>query len=774
MTQHKLESRYILPLRDVVIFPRMVLPLYIGRQSSIQSLLNALNAKEEIALVCQKDASIITPQECDLYRTGVIAKILQIFRLPDGTIKILIEGSDRVSLSDVQLEKDHYIANIQLLESTTIDVDMTSYLLRSLVKAVDEYSKLSEVSSDFLSTLKAIDDPGVYADLVASHLPITVENKQALLVELNVMKRVEKVLYYIGRETEWMQVDRRIQERVRDQISSDQKNYFKREKLKAIQNELTEESDGLSEIDQLENKITELTASDDVIERLLVELSKLRMMPPMSSDSAVVRNYLDVAVDLPWDKTKKLNANISKAHKRLEKDHYGLKSVKERILEAIAMQMQNKGSVKGPILCIVGPPGVGKTSLGRAVADALGRPFARISLGGVRDESEIRGHRRTYIGAMPGRLIKAMRKAKYSNPLILLDEIDKVGMDFRGDPASALLEVLDPEQNKSFNDHYLELDYDLSNVFFMTTANTLDISPPLLDRMEIIRIPGYTDEEKISIAVHHILPKLLDECGMKKKDLKISDDTVRHIIRDYTREAGVRELERVIYKLCRQWVKRKHSGEDAIVNLSYDVAKTWLGTPKFSDDKRHVKPEVGLVNGLAWTSVGGELLQIETIMYPGKGELVLTGSLGDVMQESIRAAWSFVKLDALKADLTIEHFQSHDIHVHVPDGATPKDGPSAGIAIATAMSSVVKNLPVKDSIAMTGEITLRGTVLKIGGLKEKLIAAHRHKVETVFIPSDNLPDLQDVPNKVCEDLKIIAVSHVSEVFESALLSTSDQ
>lgn len=766
-------SRYILPLRDVVVFPKMVLPLYIGRQSSIQSLLNAMSVKEEIVLVCQKDPSVLSPLEQDLYRTGVVANIIQIFRLPDGTIKILIEGAERVQLSKIHLDKDHYTAEISNFVTVPLDEEMSGYLLRTLIKTVEGYAKLTDLNTDFLSTLKAIDDPGVYADLVASQLPLTVANKQELLSELNVVKRVEKILYYIGRESEWMKVDQRIQEKVREQISTDQKNYFKREKLKAIQSELIEDGDGINEIDVLENKIMDLNASDEVVDRLLSELAKLRLMPAMSSDAAVVRNFLDVAVDLPWGHPKRLNTNMSKAQKRLEKDHHGLLLVKERILEAIAMQIQNKGAVRGPVLCIVGPPGVGKTSLGKAVADALGRPFARISLGGVRDEAEIRGHRRTYIGAMPGRIIKAMRKVKYSNPLILLDEIDKVGMDFRGDPASALLEVLDPEQNKAFNDHYLELDYDLSNVFFMTTANTLDISPPLLDRMEVIRIPGYTDDEKIEISTKHIMPKILAECGLSRSYLKLSPAIIYQIIREYTREAGVRELERMLFKLCRQFVKRKQSDEIISPVLKLSVVRSWLGKQIFSDDPKQNVPTIGLVNGLAWTSVGGELLHIESIVYPGKGELVLTGSLGEVMQESIRAAWSYVKADALQNNLTIEYFQSHDIHIHVPDGATPKDGPSAGIAIATAMSSVVKNLPVSSDIAMTGEITLRGNVLKIGGLKEKLIAAHRYKIAKVFIPIENIPDLQDVPEKVCSELEIIGVTHVQEVFAHVLLDIND-
>lgn len=743
------------------MFPGAVMPLFVGRQISVQSLKQAILAKEPVVLACQRDAASQVTHFNDVHSVGTLAKVLHAFYLPDGSVKILIEGLHRVALKKLEVREGYYLMTVE--ECVPDDEVQRSSLLKSLKEAVAQYTHWFEFSVDVLSSLKTVDDPGDYADLLAAYMSISVEDKQDLLEIVSVYHRVERLLFFIQREIEWIQVDRRLQDRVREQINADQKNYFKREKLKAIQHELSDLGDEGSEIDQLELKIAGLSIPEWVADRLLAECTKLRTMPPMSSDSAMVRNYLELAVELPWGRRKRLNVNMQKANKRLERDHHGLTGVKERILEAIALQVQNQGRVRGPILCLVGPPGVGKTSLGAAIADALGRSFARIALGGVKDESEIRGHRRTYIGAMPGRILKAMRRVKYANPLILLDEIDKLGSDFRGDPAAALLEVLDPEQNKAFSDHYLELDYDLSDVFFVATANTLDIPPALLDRMEIIRLPGYTDQEKVQIASQHIMPKLFKECGMSRAALKIDANVLSVVIREYTREAGVRELERMIYKLCRQYVKRSQEGETVPRKLTEAITRQWLGVRRFDDTLLHYQPEVGVVKGLAWTAAGGEVLQIEALMFPGKGELILTGSLGEVMKESIRAAWSYVKSLALKKECTIEYFQQHDIHIHVPEGATPKDGPSAGVAIAVAMCSVVHKKAVLGTVAMTGEITLQGHVLKVGGIKEKLIAAHRYQIRTVFIPRENMEDLQEIPETIRDDMNIIGVLNAQEV-----------
>ena len=761
-----LEYKYILPLRDVVMYPHVVLPLYILKQEPHQPLMRTILDKQNIVVVSQKDATVVYPQAKDLYTSGVMARILQVFTLPDGGLKILLEGISRVSIHDIHIDNHQIAAYIKPLVTKSLNKTVTTNLMRTLANVVNEYHKITDMQVDMLLMLKAVHDPGVYIDLLASILPLPVADKQVILSTLSVIKRAEALFIFLAREMEWLKLNNKIHERVRLQIGNEQKNYFKREKLKAIQQELMDDSEeGRGDNEKLEDAILHLHAPDHIIEKLMAEYGKLELMAPMSQEAAVLRNYLELAVDLPWNHVHKLNVHMDKAYKSLEHNHLGLEEVKERILETVALQIHAKGNTKGPILCLVGPPGVGKTSLGRAVAEALGRPFARISLGGVRDEAEIRGHRRTYIGAMPGRIIKIMRKVKCSNPLILLDEIDKMGMDFRGDPASALLEVLDPEQNKNFNDHYLELDYDLSNVFFMTTANTLKIPAALLDRLEIIRIPGYTDDEKINIASKHIMPKLLKECGMTKGALKIPDDIMRCIVRGYTREAGVRELERKMYKICRQTVKRKLSGEKYVRTVTKNYVIDTLGVAKFYDDLLHKDPSIGLVNGLAWTSVGGEILKIETLIYPGKSQLILTGSLGNVMKESIRAAWSLVKSRALAQNTDISFFQNHDIHVHVPEGATPKDGPSAGMAVAVAMYSVVTGSPIYPDIAMTGEVTLRGNILRIGGLKEKLIAAHRYHMRKVIIPMDNFSDLSEIPSKIRDALTIVGVYHVDEVME---------
>ena len=766
--------KYILPVRDVVMFPRLVLPLYINKQDAAHPLLEAIQNKNDIVLVSHKDTHVSHPEVGDLCDTGVLSRVIQVFKLPDGSMKVLIEGIERVALRDIHMDNNQCTAVIKSLSPKPLSKKVTEHMLRSLVKITEEYNKISDISNDFMQTLRAVDDPGMYIDFMASYLPLSIPDKQMILATVSLVKRSDLLIFYMLREMEYLKVDLKIQQRVRDQIGSEQKNYFKREKLKALQQELLEDSEEYSENEKLEEAIIHLNAPEHIIDKLLSEYNKLEFMPPMSQEAAVVRNYLDLAVSLPWNNTKKLQASMVKAQKRLERDHLGLAAVKERVLESLAIQIQVKDKIRGPILCFVGPPGVGKTSLGRAVAEALGRPFARISLGGVRDEAEIRGHRRTYIGAMPGRIIKALRKLNYANPLILLDEIDKMGMDFRGDPASALLEVLDYEQNKAFNDHYLELDYDLSDVFFITTANTLDIPAPLMDRLEIIRIPGYTDDEKVAIGQKHILPKLMKECGLSRHEVKIAAVLMKHIIRDYTREAGVRELERMLFKICRQAVKRKQSGAPLNSSLALAHIRDILGVEKFHDDVLSHTAAVGVVNGLAWTNVGGEILKIETLVYPGKAQLLLTGSLGKVMKESIRAAWSLVKAKSIDEDHVkdIAYFQQHDMHVHVPEGATPKDGPSAGIAVATAMYSVVTGRSIYGDVAMTGEITLRGNVLKIGGLKEKLIAAHRYRMRKVIIPRENLGDLSDIPENIRANLDIVGVSHMNEVLEHAFVKNN--
>lgn len=765
MTDLDIVSKYVLPLRDVVLFPQMVLPLYIGRQHSIQSLLNAVQAKEELVLVCQRDPDISHPKTKDLFSIGVLARVLQVYRLPDGTLKILVEGSERVHLASVSMTDDHYTAQVNTLYSQHVPEDEQAGWMKNIKQVMRDYEKRESINSDLLSTLKAIDDPGVFVDFLAGHFPFSTQDRQRVLEELDVVRRIELVSYLIYREISWLDLNNNLKKRVEVQARKEQTEYYRRLKMQELVKELN--ADAPNDFDLIEEKINKLHASEEVKERLLNELLKLKSMPALSAEAAVVRNYLDVAVDLPWNHHKKLHTSMERAQKRLDRTHFGLHVVKDRVLEMIAMQIQNQGKVRGPILCLVGAPGVGKTSLGCAIAEALGRKFVRISLGGVRDEAEIRGHRRTYVGAMLGKIIKAIRQAKVSNPLILLDEIDKMGMDFRGDPASALLEVLDPEQNRNFVDHYLELEYDLSEVFFLTTANTLDIPPALKDRLEIIRLPGYMDSEKVRIASDHILPKILKETGLQRRHLKLSASLLHDVIRFYTREAGVRELERQLFKLARQAVRHLQEHKDFPATLSSEMLQKWLGPAKFYDEVLVNHPTVGLVNGLAWTSVGGELLHIEALIFPGKGELVLTGSLGDVMKESIRAAWSFVKAEALLQGMPLSFFQEHDVHVHVPEGATPKDGPSAGIAIATAMRSVVRSFPVKNSVAMTGEITLRGDVLRIGGLKEKLLAAHRYRISKVMIPKENMSDLVDVPEDVLSEMTVIGVNHVHQVFEHA-------
>ncbi len=776
----KSETVLLLPLRDAVLFPNMVVPLFIGRSKSIKAMEIAVEKESLVFLVTQKDMAVEEPQQKDLYESGTLAKIIQILKLPDGTLKVLIEGIQRARL--VQLNDDgfSYSGVIERIEDQDKEVvekgfvlgkdganERVEDLVRSLDSKFSEYAKLNDkLPTDILSSVKGLTHPGRLADLISIHLPLSIQHKQTILETIDIYERVNLVLSYLIKEMSWIKVEKNIQKKVRDQIAEDQKKYFNREKLKAIQQELGELEGEGSDINILLDKVRALKLPHDTLEKVESEINKLALMPPMSAESTVIRNWLDWVIDLPWSKRSRTRITLKDANETLDENHYGLEKVKERIVEYLAVLKKVK-KVRGSIICLVGPPGVGKTSLGQSIAKALGRDFVRISLGGVRDESEIRGHRKTYIGAMPGRIIKAMKRAKVTNPLIMLDEIDKMGMDYRGDPASALLEVLDPEQNNSFVDHYLELDYNLSDVMFLTTANTLDIPPPLLDRMEVIRIAGYTESEKMHIAKSYLVPKCAKACGLKPSEVLISDQVMLEIIQRYTREAGVRELERLLMKIGRKIVKKQFESKKIDPNVTSPILNEYLGPHQFDHGIAKEKNQVGLVRGLAWSEVGGDLLMIEAVMMPGKGELIFTGSLGEVMQESIKTAKSVARLhtDPKKAEL----YQKNDIHVHVPEGATPKDGPSAGTAICTAIISTVLDKPVRADVAMTGEITLRGEVLPIGGLKEKLLAAHRGGIKTVLIPHKNEKDLVEVPKTVKEDLEIIPVSHIEQVLKIALV-----
>ena len=760
----------VLPLRDIVVFPHMIVPLFVGREKSVRALENVmLEEQKQIVLVTQKNANHDDPTSEDLYSVGTLGTVLQLLKLPDGTVKVLVEGGQRVRLLKIQEDEQHFHTTVDIIPTDPIDEAEVEALVRTIMGQFEQYIKLNrKIPPDVLVTINQIDDPAKLADTIASYLGLKIPEKQILLETADVKQRLEKILNHIEGEIGVLQVERRIRTRVKRQMEKTQRDYYLNEQLKAIQKELGEGEEGKDEITELEHKIKKLKLTKEAREKSLSELRKLRSMNQMSAEATVIRNYLDWILSIPWQRRSRVKRDITTAKKILDHDHYGLDKVKERILEYLAVQSR-VGKVKGQILCLVGPPGVGKTSLGKSIASATGRNFVRMSLGGVRDEAEIRGHRRTYIGAMPGKVIQGMKKAKSSNPLFLLDEIDKMGTDWRGDPASALLEVLDPEQNSTFNDHYLEVDYDLSDVMFVTTANTLRMPQPLLDRMEVIRLPGYTEDEKVEIAVHYLIPKTIQMHGLKKGELSISEDALRLLIRLYTREAGVRNLEREIANLSRKSIKEilLKPKIKTIKITSRNLAK-YAGIPRYHYGLAEIADVIGVTTGLAWTEVGGDLLSIEAVILPGKGKTMITGKLGDVMQESIQAAVSYIRSQAPRFGIKPSLFEKRDIHIHVPEGATPKDGPSAGVTMCTSIVSALTGIPVHKDVAMTGEITLRGRVLQIGGLKEKLLAAHRGGVKTVLIPFDNEKDLADIPDNVKKGIKIIPVSSVDQVLSIAL------
>ncbi|MGH2340009.1 endopeptidase La [Segnochrobactraceae bacterium EtOH-i3] len=761
----------VLPLRDIVVFPHMIVPLFVGREKSIRALEEVMRADKQILLATQKNASDDDPQPDAIYEIGTLATVLQLLKLPDGTVKVLVEGSGRAEISRYTEREEYYEAEASKLDDDAGDPVEIEALARSAVSEFENYVKLNKkVSPEVLGATSHIEDYAKLADTIASHLAVKISDKQGLLATLSVTERLEKVLGLMEGEISVLQVEKRIRSRVKRQMEKTQREYYLNEQMKAIQKELGDGEEGRDEVAELEGRIHKTKLSKEAREKALGELKKLKQMSPMSAEATVVRNYLDWLLGIPWSKKTRVKHDLSFAEHVLDEDHYGLDKVKERIVEYLAVQSR-ANKLKGPILCLVGPPGVGKTSLGKSIAKATGREFVRMSLGGVRDEAEIRGHRRTYIGSMPGKVIQSMKKAKKSNPLFLLDEIDKMGMDFRGDPSAALLEVLDPEQNQTFMDHYLEVEYDLSDVMFVCTANTLNIPAPLMDRMEIIRIAGYTEDEKLEIAIKHLIPKAVLDHGLQPKEFSIEDDALRLVIQRYTREAGVRNLERELNNLARKAVKEIviSKGEVKSVLVTPDKVEAYLGVPRFRHSEADLDDQVGVVTGLAWTEVGGELLTIEAVMMPGKGKMTVTGNLRDVMKESISAAASYVRSRAVDFGVEPPLFDRRDIHVHVPEGATPKDGPSAGIAMATTVVSVMTGIPIRHDVAMTGEITLRGRVLPIGGLKEKLLAALRGGIKTVLIPEDNAKDLVDIPDNVKNGLDIIPVARMEEVLKRALV-----
>jgi ATP-dependent Lon protease len=759
----------VLPLRDIVVFPHMVVPLFVGREKSVRALETVMEADREILLVAQMDAGNDDPTKDEIYNIGVVAKVLQLLKLPDGTVKVLVEGGQRASIVEYTGEDDYFEATAELMDEDEGDPAEVEALARSVNAQFESYVKLNKrVSPEVIVSIGQIDDASKLADTVASHLNLKIAEKQELLEIAAVSKRLEAVYGFMEGEMSVLQVEKKIRGRVKRQMEKTQREYYLNEQMKAIQKELGEGEDGKDELSELEERIEKTKLSKEARAKADAELKKLRQMSPMSAESTVVRNYLDWLLSIPWNQKGKVKHDLDKAQDVLDRDHYGLDKVKERIVEYLAVQKRT-GKLKGPILCLVGPPGVGKTSLGKSVAEATGREFVRVSLGGVRDESEIRGHRRTYIGSMPGKVIQSMKKGKKSNPLFLLDEIDKMGQDFRGDPSSALLEVLDPAQNDTFSDHYLEVDYDLSDIMFVTTANSLNMPQPLLDRMEIIRIPGYTEDEKVEISRRHILPRLRKEHGLKEEEWTLSDGALLKLIQLYTREAGVRSLERELANLARKAVTQLEKGEvEGTVAVTEDNLPDFAGVAKFRYGEVEGDDAVGVVTGLAWTSVGGDILKIEGVTMPGKGRMTPTGNLKEVMKESVSAAASYVRSRAVQFGIKPPVFESTDIHIHVPEGATPKDGPSAGVAMATAIVSALTGIPVRKDIAMTGEISLRGRVLAIGGLKEKLLAALRAGVKTVLIPQENEKDLADVPDSVKEKLEILPVEHVDDVLKHAL------
>ena len=761
----------LLPLRDVVVYPHMVIPLFVGRDKSIRALELAMSSNKEIVLAAQKNPDVDEPGTEDLYDIGTVANILQLLKLPDGTVKVLVEGDYRAEINSITAEEEYFQAEIVALPEEKIPAEEAEVMLRSAVSQFEKYINLSKkIPAEVLTSLAGIDEPGRLADTVAAHMSMDLEQKQAVLEMSDERERLEHLMALMESEIDLFQVEKRIRGRVKKQMEKSQREYYLNEQMKAIQRELGEGEDGANELEELEKRVSDAGMSKEALEKAKAELSKLKMMSPMSAEASVVRGYIDWLVNIPWQKRSRVKHDLKKAEEILNSDHYGLEEVKDRILEYLAVQKRVK-KVKGPVLCLVGPPGVGKTSLGESIARATNRKFVRMALGGVRDEAEIRGHRRTYIGSMPGKVIQKMSKTGVRNPLFLLDEIDKMGMDHRGDPASALLEVLDPEQNHAFNDHYLEVDYDLSDVMFICTSNSLNIPPALLDRMEVIRIPGYTEDEKINIARRYLVPKQLKNNGLKAKEAEINDDALQDIVRYYTREAGVRSLEREVAKICRKIVKNVAlSDESTPIVVNAANLEDYLGVRKYTSGKAEEENKVGQVTGLAWTQVGGELLTIEAVSVVGKGRQVQTGSLGDVMQESIQAAMTVVRSRSKRLGIPAKYHDRHDIHIHMPEGATPKDGPSAGIGMCTALVSVITGIPVRSDVAMTGEITLRGQVLAIGGLKEKLLAAHRGGIRTVLIPAENERDLKEIPENIKADLDIRPVKWIDEVLNIALES----
>ena len=763
-----IESYPVLPLRDIVVFPHMIVPLFVGREKSIRALEEVMKADKHILLATQMNAADDDPATDAIFTTGTLATVLQLLKLPDGTVKVLVEGAARTIVRKYTRTDEYYEADAEVIAEEIPDPVEVQALSRSVVSEFEGYVKLNKkVSPEVVAAVTQIDDYAKLADTVASHLAIKISDKQELLETSSVAKRLEKCLALMESEISVLQVEKRIRTRVKRQMEKTQREYYLNEQMKAIQKELGDE-DGKDDLAEIEERIKNTKLSKEARDKAHAELKKLRQMSPMSAEATVVRNYLDWLLSIPWGKKSKVKKDLKLAEDVLDLDHYGLDKVKERIVEYLAVQ-QRANKLTGPILCLVGPPGVGKTSLGRSIAKATGREFVRMSLGGVRDEAEIRGHRRTYIGSMPGKIIQSMRKAKTANPLFLLDEIDKMGMDFRGDPSSALLEVLDPEQNATFADHYLEVDYDLSNVMFVTTANTLNIPGPLMDRMEIIRIAGYTEDEKAEIAKKHLIPNATTKHGLNVKEWSIENDAILLLIRRYTREAGVRNLERELSNLARKAVKEILTSKKKKVVVTADNLSDYLGVPKYRYGEAETEDQVGVVTGLAWTEVGGELLTIEGVMMPGKGKMTVTGNLRDVMKESISAAASYVRSRCVDFGIEPPMFDKRDIHVHVPEGATPKDGPSAGIAMATTIVSVMTGIPVRRDIAMTGEVTLRGRVLPIGGLKEKLLAALRGGIKKVLIPIDNAKDLADIPDNVKNVMEIVPVSRMDEVLTHALI-----
>jgi ATP-dependent Lon protease len=760
----------VLPLRDVVVYPHMVIPLFVGRDKSIQALDNAMRDNKQILLVAQKDAEVDDPGFDDLYRVGTLSNILQLLKLPDGTVKVLVEGGQRSLVETFKVSDKHYVAVVApLSDELGLPEAEIEVLTRTAINTFDQYVKLNKrIPPEVLNSLSGIDDPSRLADTIAAHMTIKIDDKQAILEMGDIAARLERLMTLMEGEVDMLEMEKRIRGRVKQQMEKNQREYYLNEQMKAIQKELGEMDDVPNELDELTRKVEKAGMPPAARAKADAELNKLKLMSPMSAEATVVRNYIDWMVGVPWKKRTKVSHDLKKAEEVLEADHFGLDKVKERILEYLAVQQRVK-KMKGPILCLVGPPGVGKTSLGQSIARATNRKYVRMALGGVRDEAEIRGHRRTYIGSLPGKILQNLSKVKTRNPMFMLDEIDKMAMDFRGDPASALLEVLDPEQNHTFNDHYLEVDFDLSEVMFVATANTMNIPAPLLDRMEVIRIAGYTEDEKVSIALRYLIPKQIKNNGLKDKEIQISESAVRDIIRYYTREAGVRSLEREIAKICRKVVKNlllKPSTKKVMV--THKNLDQYLGVQRFRYGRAEENDQIGQVTGLAWTEVGGELLTIEAVIMPGSGKQTYTGKLGEVMQESIHTAMTVARTRSEMLGIDPAFYQKHDVHIHVPEGATPKDGPSAGIGMCTALVSALTKIPVRSDVAMTGEITLRGEVLPIGGLKEKLLAAHRGGIEVVLIPKENEKDLAEIPKNIKQDLKVIPVRWIDEVLKVAL------